>query len=198
MSASASASAAAVSAYLADPPQPCNSNYNPPFTAEQWEVQGVQEFWEMYYKNESHWQELGLMQTLIQDFSGGESGNSNNIACTVTDESACQMPDNCLDIKTGPETWLAPYQIQAWYVMAAMMSFSKLMNMIWQSLEWAAQDMNYYAGELGSKFVVQVKAASLWSKVFPILNTILTLLAIVFIAADPFVAITLAVSFRKF
>ena len=198
MSASAATSAAAVSAYLADPPQPCNSNYNPPFTAEQWDVQGVQDFWQMYYKNESHWQDLGLMPTFFQDFYGGESGNGNNIACSVTDESACEMPNNCLDLKTGPEIWLAPYRIQAWYVMAGMMSFSKLMNMMWQSLEWAAQDMNFFAGELGTKFVTQVKAASLWSKVFPILNTILTLLAVFFIVLDPFTDFILAVSFGKF
>lgn len=78
-----------------------------------------------------------------------------------------------------------------------MTNFSKMMNMIWQALEWVAQDMNYLAGEVGSKFEVQLPGASLWSKVFPILNTILTLLAIVFIVADPFVAAALAVSLRK-
>lgn len=138
------------------------------------------------------------MPTFFQDFFGGESGNGNSIACSVTDESACEMPENCLDIKTGPETWLTPYKIEAWYIMAGMMSFSKLMNMVWQSLEWAAQDMNYYAGELGTKFVTQVKKASLWSKVFPLLNTILTLLAIVFIALDPFTDLILAVSLDVF
>ena len=198
MSASAAASAAAVSAYLDIPPQPCNSNFNPPFTPEQWEVQGVPDFWQMYYENTSHWQDLGLMPTFFQDFFGGETGDNPGIACSVTDESACAMPDDCQAIKTGPEDWLASYKIQAWYVMAGMISFSKLMNMVWQSLEWAAQDMNYYAGELGTKFVQQVKAESLWSKVFPILNTILTLLAVLFIALDPVVAATLAVSFRKF
>lgn len=197
MSASAAASASAVSAYFAFPAQPCNDNYSPPFTAEQWEVQGVQDFWQMYYENTSHWQDLGLMPTLLQDFFGGETGNDPGIVCTVTDESACEMPDDCSALKTGPESWLTPYKIQAWYVMAGMISFSKLMNMVWQSLEWAAQDMNYFAGELGTKFVTQVKKASLWSKVFPLLNTILTLLAIVFIAVDPYVDIILAVSSRK-
>lgn len=153
----------------------------------------------MYYENTSHWQELGLMPTFFQDFLGGESGNGKQIGCSVSDELACGMPYNCVDIKTGPETWLSPYQTQAWYVMAGMIGFSRLMNMVWQALEWAEQDMNYFAGELGSKFEVQVKAQSLWSKVFPILNTILTLIAVAFIIADPLVgeAITLAVSLRN-
>ena len=138
------------------------------------------------------------MPTFFQDFFGGEYGDNPGIACTVTDESACTMPDDCQAIKTGPESWLAPYKIEAWYVMAAMMSFSKLMNMIWQSLEWAAQDMNFYAGELGSKFVTEVKAASEYSKVFPILNTILTLLAVIFIAADPLDGVILGIDLAAY
>lgn len=77
-----------------------------------------------------------------------------------------------------------------------MTNFSKLMNMIWQALEWAEQDMDYFAGEIGSKFEVELSGASLWSKVLPILNTILTLLAIVFIATES-LPVSLRRSYRK-
>lgn len=134
------------------------------------------------------------MPQFFEDFSGGEDGNGINYVCTATNEVDCLMLESCSDVKTGPETWLTPYKSQAYYIWAGMTNFSKTMNMIWQALEWAAQDMGYYAGEVGSKFQVELPATSLWTKVFPILNTILTLLAVLFIVLDPFVEIALAVS----
>lgn len=138
------------------------------------------------------------MRQLFQDFSGGEDGDGEEYVCTATDEQDCQMLQGCSLIATGPQTWLNPYETQAYYVWAGMTNFSKMMNMIWQALEWAGQDMDFFAGEIGQKFQVELPGASLWSKIFPILNTILTLLAVAFIVADPFVAaayeITLAVS----
>ena len=178
-------------------PVACAPNYIPPLTTDQWEVQKVDEFWKMYFDNKSHWQELGLMKTFFQDFAGGEPGDGLEYVCTATDESSCLFLESCSLVATGSEDWLTPYKTQAYYIWAGMTNFSKVMNMIWQSLEWAAQDMDYFAGQIGSKFEVQLPGGSLWSKVFPILNTILTLLAIVFIIADPFVDITLAVSTRR-
>ncbi|KAF6223201.1 hypothetical protein HO133_000043 [Letharia lupina] len=162
----------------------CPANYIPPLTPEQWEVQKVDDFFEMYFDNTSHWQELGLMRTFFQDFAGGEAGDGEVYVCTATNEADCAMLQGCSLIATGPENWLTPYKTQAYYIWAAMTNFSKLMNMIWQALEWAEQDMDYFAGEIGSKFEVELSGASLWSKVLPILNTILTLLAIVFIATE--------------
>lgn len=178
-------------------PVPCTANYIPPLTPEQWEVQKVDDFFEMYFDNTSHWQELGLMRTFFQDFAGGEAGDGDTYVCTATNEADCAMLEGCSLIATGPENWLTPYKTQAYYIWAGMTNFSKLMNMMWQTLEWAEQDMDYYAGEIGSKFEVQLPGASLWSKVFPILNTILTLLAIAFIIADPFVDAALSVSLRR-
>lgn len=137
------------------------------------------------------------MKTFFQDFAGGLYGDGTEYVCSATNEESCLFLEDCSLIATGPEFWLTPYSTQAYYIWAGMTNFSKMMNMIWQALEWVAQDMNYLAGEVGSKFEVQLPGASLWSKVFPILNTILTLLAIVFIVADPFVAAALAVSLRK-
>lgn len=128
------------------------------------------------------------MRQLFQDFSGGEDGDGEEYVCTATDEQDCQMLQGCSLIATGPQTWLNPYKTQAYYVWAGMTNFSKMMNMIWQALEWAGQDMDFFAGEIGQKFQVELPGASLWSKIFPILNTILTLLAVAFIVADPFVA----------
>ena len=179
-------------------PVACAPNYIPPLTTDQWEVQNVDEFWKMYFDNKSHWQELGLMKTFFQDFAGGEPGDGLEYVCTATDEADCLFLESCSLVATGPETWLTPYKTQAYYIWAGMTNFSKVLNMIWQALEWAAQDMDYFAGQVGSKFEVELPGATLWSKVFPILNTILTLLAIVFIIADPFVSIELAVSPRRF
>lgn len=178
-------------------PVPCTDNYIPPLTTEQWEAQAIDDFWQMYYDNTSHWQDLGLMKTFFQDFAGGEPGDGVDYACSATNEVDCSFLESCSLVATGPESWLTPYKTQAYYIWAGMTNFSKMMNMIWQALEWAAQDMNYYAGEVGAKFEVKLPGASLWSKVFPILNTILTLLAIVFIVTDPFVAAALAVSLRR-
>ena len=178
-------------------PIACAPNYIPPLTTDQWEVQKVDEFWKMYFDNTSHWQELGLMKTFFQDFAGGEPGDGLGYVCTATDEADCLFLESCSLLATGSEYWLTPYKDQAYYIWAGMTNFSKVMNMLWQALEWAAQDMDYFAGEIGSKFEVQLPGATLWSKVFPILNTILTLLAIIFIVADPFVDITLAVSPRR-
>ena len=144
------------------------------------------------------------MKTFFQDFSGGLYGDGTEYVCTATNEENCLFLEDCSLIATGPEFWLTPYSTQAYYIWAGMTNFSKMMNMIWQALEWAAQDMDYFAGQVGAKFEVQLPGASVWSKIFPILNTILTLLAIVFIIADPFTgalglgaATTLAVSLRK-
>lgn len=137
------------------------------------------------------------MRQFFEDFAGGEDGDGTEYVCTATNEAGCAMLQGCSLIATGPETWLTPYKTQAYYVWAAMTNFSKLMNMIWQALEWAGQDMDYFAGEIGSKFQVKLPGATLWSKVFPILTTILTLFAIAFIVADPFVDAILAVSFLK-
>ena len=151
----------------------------------------------MYYDNKSHWEGKGLMPTFFDDFHGGLVDDGSTYVCSAPDEESCQWLSSCSDIKTGPESWLTPYKTQAYFVWAAMEGFSKLLNMIWQALEWAGQDMNTYSYEIGSKFEVILPGQTLWSKVFPILNTILTLLAIVFIIADPFTTITLAVSLRK-
>ena len=175
-------------------PVPCTENYIPPLTPEQWEVQGVDDFWKMYFDNTSHWQEKGLMRQFFEDFAGGEDGDGSTYVCTATNEADCLMLQSCSLLATGPETWLSPYKTQAYYIWAGMTNFSKILNMIWQALEWAAQDMGYFAGEIGSKFQVVLAGQSVWSKIFPILNTILTLLAVVFIIADAFADATLAVS----
>ena len=178
-------------------PVACTDNYIPPLTTVQWEAQNVDGFWHTYYDNTSHWQDLGLMKTFFQDFSGGELGDGIDYACSVTNEVDCLFLESCSLVATGPEVWLTPYKTAAYYIWAGMTNFSKMLNMIWQALEWTAQDMDFFAGEVGSKFQVELPSASLWSKVFPILNTILTLLAIVFIIVDPFVDAVLAVSLRR-
>ena len=137
------------------------------------------------------------MTTFFRDFSGGIVGDGTEYQCSVTNEGSCYMLEGCSLVATGPEAWLTPYKTAAYFIWAGMTNFSKMMNMIWQALEWAGQDMDNFAGQVGSKFQVELPSASLWSKVFPILNTILTLLAIAFIIADPFVDATLAVSLRR-
>lgn len=163
-------------------------------------MQEVDAFWTMYFNNKTHWEAQGLMPQFFEDFSGGVPGDGINYICSAEGESGCQWLSSCSDIKTGPESWLTPYKIQAYYVWAGMEGFSKLINMIYLSLQWAAEDMNTFSYEVGQKFEVVLPGESLWSKIFPILNTILTLLAIVFIIADPLpiVDFTLAVSLRKF
>ena len=179
-------------------PEICNGNNDPGLTVEQWQVQEVDAFWTMYFNNKTHWEAQGLMPQFFEDFSGGVPGDGINYICSAEGETGCQWLSSCSDIKTGPESWLTPYKIQAYYVWAGMEGFSKLINMIYLSLQWAAEDMNTFSYEVGQKFEVVLPGESLWSKIFPILNTILTLLAIVFIIADPFVDFTLAVSLRKF
>ena len=169
-------------------PQSCDSNHNPGLTDQQWLSQEVDEFWQMYFDNKSHWQDKGLMPQFFEDFSGGVDGDGTNFVCTANDEESCSMLENCLSVKTGDNQWLEPYKVQAYYIWAGMTGFSKIMNLVWQSLEWAGTDMTYFAGLVGSKFGVQLPKAKKYSSVFPILNTILTLLAIGFIIADPFAA----------
>ena len=155
-------------------------------------MQGVDDFWKMYTENTSHWEADGLMPTFFKDFSGGIEGDGVQYQCATDNEGDCSMLQECTAIATGPETWLLPYTTQAYYVWAAMTAFSKMMNQIWQSLEWAVPDMNGFAFEIGQKFAVQVPGASKWSKIFPILNTILTLLAVILIILDPLEAVTVA------
>ena len=188
------------------PPVPCTKNatgsYIPPLTTEQWEVQGVDDFWKMYTENTSHWQAQGLMPTFFKDFSGGIQGDGVQYQCATDNEVDCSMLQSCSLIATGPESWLLPYTVQAYYVWAAMTSFSKIMNQVWQALEWAVPDMNGFAFGIGQKFEVTVPGATTWSKVFPILNTILTLFAVIFIILDPLVDVALGVrlhwALRKF
>ena len=150
----------------------------------------------MYTENISHWQEHGLMPTFFQDFSGGIEGDGTQYQCVTDDEVSCSMLQSCSLIATGPESWLLPYTTQAYFVWGAMTAFSKVMNMVWQALEWSVADMNGFAFGIGQKFEVTVPGATLWSKIFPILNTILTLFAVIFIIAD--VAVRLRRASRKF
>lgn len=180
---------------------PCTSNatgnFVPPATPEQWQGWKVDEFWQSYYENTSHWQEKGLMPQFFQDFSGGFPGDGSNYVCSIDDETDCSYLQACSTIATGDQSWLLPYTTPAWFLWTAMTNFSKLLNMIWQTLEWAKPDMDLYAYEVGEKFEVELPGATKWSKIFPILNTILTLIAVSLIALNPLVDATLDASYAR-
>ena len=124
------------------------------------------------------------MPTFFQDFSGGMDGDGVIYQCATDNEIDCSMLQSCTLIATGPESWLLPYTTQAYFVWAAMTNFSKVMNQIWQALEWAVAGMNQYALGIGQLFVVKTTSLTTWSRVFPIVNAIVVSLAVIFMILD--------------
>lgn len=175
---------------------PCGDNYIPPFTSEQWYAHNVDEFWQMYVDNKSHWQTSGLMTTFFRDFAGGLNGNGNQYQCRVDNEVDC-LQMGCSAEATGPESWLTPYKIQAYYIWAGMTGFSKIMNMVWQALEWAGQDIDSTAIVVGSKFKIAVPKTPILAQIFSIVSALLVIVAVAFIIADPVVDILFSVSLRR-
>lgn len=124
------------------------------------------------------------MTTFLEDFQGGYISDGVQISCQIYNEASCPTPTDCASLKSGIETGFRNYTTEAYYIWIGMANWSKMMNLVWQALEWAAPDMNTLATGVGEAFEVIVPGQTEWSKIFPVSSAVTTMLAVLFIAYD--------------
>lgn len=166
----------------------CGSNSDPAFDTSQWEAWSVDHFLSSYYTNYTNGafgSPGSFMDTFYNDFTDGEGSVYDQCNVTDTPINDCNWIGSCRNLATSGRPDLTPYQVPAYLTMYAMRNFMALLNNIYTALQWANADMERIYEGLGSIFVnIPSGVSETWYKAFPLVNTILTLIAVIFIALE--------------
>lgn len=162
----------------------CNGSSTPSLTTGQWGSYHVDDFWKAWNANNSA--SIGgnkNMQALFfTEFSGGHESqtNASGTNCEIDYENFCHALSDCSDYKTNSNPG---YEIQGLFVWNALINLSQTLNFIWMAVQGAKVIWDSIQVGFGGVFL-NYPPGTKWTLIFDVINSLLTLFAVVFIFLD--------------